>query len=163
MNNYTKFLANLANVDEVIQDENKALIMLSSLQDDEYETFILTVINGKKSLSYNEVSIAFVNHELRRKEESSSSTSAEALTARENGSNHWTDKRDLGKSKTGNHELKKKQHAFCKGRHWKVDCPKLKKNMSKSEANIAQADDAYDSNSSGYSLYYSYSLLFRYV
>ena len=58
----------------------------------------------------------------------------------------------MGKSKTSNHELKKKQHAFCKGRHWKVDCPKLKKNMSKSEANIAQADDAYDSDSSGYSL-----------
>ena len=38
MNNYTKILADLANVDEVIKNEDKALILLNSLLDDEYET-----------------------------------------------------------------------------------------------------------------------------
>jgi len=33
MNNYTKLLADLANVDVVIEDEDKALILLSSLPD----------------------------------------------------------------------------------------------------------------------------------
>ena len=52
MNNYTQLLTNLTNVDEVIKDEDKALIILSSLLDDDYETFVLTLINSKQSLSY---------------------------------------------------------------------------------------------------------------
>jgi len=46
MNNYTKFLVDLVNVDEVIKDEDKALILLSFLPDDVYETFVFTLING---------------------------------------------------------------------------------------------------------------------
>jgi len=51
MNNYTKLLADLTNVDEMVKDKNKALILLSSLSDDKYETIVLTLINGKSSLS----------------------------------------------------------------------------------------------------------------
>ena len=47
MNNYTQFLTDLVNVDAVIEEENKVLIMLSSLLHEDYETFILTLINGK--------------------------------------------------------------------------------------------------------------------
>ena len=47
MNNYTKLHADLANVDVVIEDEGKALIFLSSLLDEDYKTFVLTLINGK--------------------------------------------------------------------------------------------------------------------
>ena len=45
MNNYTKFLADLANVDEVIKNEDKALILLIFLLDDDYETSVLTFFN----------------------------------------------------------------------------------------------------------------------
>jgi len=64
MNNYTKLLANLANIDMVIEKEDKALILLSYLPDEDYRTFILTLIKSKQSLSYNEVSSTLVNHEL---------------------------------------------------------------------------------------------------
>ena len=75
-----KLLADLANMDEVINDEDKSLILLSSLPHDDYETFVLTLINDKQSLSYNH---AFVNHKLRWKDKkSSNNTSADALTAR---------------------------------------------------------------------------------
>ena len=40
---YTKFLADLANLDVVIDDEDKTLILLSSLPDEGYETFVLTL------------------------------------------------------------------------------------------------------------------------
>jgi len=61
-----------------------------SLSDEEYETFVLTLINDKSSLSNNNVSDALVNHEVKRKdkESSSSSTIAEVLTARGVGFNH---------------------------------------------------------------------------
>ena len=41
MNNYTTLLANLVNVDVAIEEEDKALILLNSLPDEEYETFVL--------------------------------------------------------------------------------------------------------------------------
>jgi len=100
MNNYTKLLGDLANIDEMIKDENKVLILLSSLPDDEYETFVLTLINDKSSLSYDEESTSIVNHELRRKnKESSNSTSAEVLTVRGRSSNR-KGKGDRGRSKS---------------------------------------------------------------
>ena len=42
MNNYMKFLIDLANVDVAIEEDDKAVILLNSLLDEEYETFILT-------------------------------------------------------------------------------------------------------------------------
>ena len=73
----------------MIEDEHKALILLSSLSDKEYETFVLTFINGRTSLSYSEVITAPVNLELRRKDKkfSTSDTLAEILTTRESSPN----------------------------------------------------------------------------
>ena len=42
MNNYMKLLVDLDNVNEMIKDEENALILLSPLPDEEYETFVLT-------------------------------------------------------------------------------------------------------------------------
>ena len=52
MNNYTKLLTDLVNVDVKIEKE--------------YETFILTLINGKQTLNYSDVLAALVNCEVRR-------------------------------------------------------------------------------------------------
>jgi len=71
INIYMKLLADLANVNVVIEDEDKTLILLSSLHDEEYEIFVLTLINGRTSFSYIEVTIALVNLELRWKDKKS--------------------------------------------------------------------------------------------
>jgi len=52
----------------------------------EYKTFTLTLINGRKSLNYSEVSAALVNYEVRRQTFSSGSTIAEALAVRDRSS-----------------------------------------------------------------------------
>ena len=116
MNIYTKLLADLTNVDEMIKNQDKALILLSFLPVEEYETFVFTLINGKALLSYNDVSATLVNHEMRRKDKecSFSSTTSEALAARRIGSNHRKGKGDIGKSKTDNRKLEKNQCVFCK-------------------------------------------------
>ena len=49
-----------------IDEDDKAVIFLNSLPDEEYETFTLTLINGRQTLNYNEVSAALVNYEVRR-------------------------------------------------------------------------------------------------
>ena len=66
MNNYTKLLTGLVNVNVKIEKENKALILLNSLPDEEYETFALTLINGRQTLNYSDVSATFVNYKVRR-------------------------------------------------------------------------------------------------
>ena len=43
MNNYTKLLIDLGKVDMSIEEEDKALILLSFLSDEEFETFVLTL------------------------------------------------------------------------------------------------------------------------
>jgi len=58
INNYTKLLVDLANVDEVIGEEDKDVILLSSLPDDGYKTFVLTQISRKSSFRYVEVTTA---------------------------------------------------------------------------------------------------------
>lgn len=65
MNNFTELLADLANVDEKIKDIDKMLILLNYLPNDKYETFVLTLINEKSSLCYNEVTTTQVNYDLR--------------------------------------------------------------------------------------------------
>ena len=47
MNDYAKLLTDLINVDVDIKEEDKILILLNSLPDEEYDTFILTLINEK--------------------------------------------------------------------------------------------------------------------
>ena len=64
MNNYTKFLAGLVNVNVEIEEEDKAVIVLNSLLDEEYETFVLTLINSKQTLNYSDVSAALVNYKV---------------------------------------------------------------------------------------------------
>jgi len=104
------------NIYAIYVSKHKTLILLSSLLDNKYETFVLTLINDKSSLSYDEVSSTLVNHELRRKDkESSSSTLAKALTTRGH-SFKWKGKgdRERSKFKIGNRNLGKKQCVFCK-------------------------------------------------
>ena len=85
MNDYTNLLTDLVNLDVNIEEEDMTIIFLNSLPDGEYETFILTFINGRQALNYNDMSAALVNYEMRRKDKqySFNGTSAEALMVKE--------------------------------------------------------------------------------
>jgi len=89
MNSYTRLLTDLVNVDVEIDKEDKTVILLNSLPRKEYETFTLTLINGRKFLNYSEVSAALVSYEVRRQDRlfSSGSTTAEALAVINRSSN----------------------------------------------------------------------------
>jgi len=100
-----------------IDEEDKALILLNSLPEEMYETFTLTLINGRKSLNYSEVSAALVNYKVRRQDRLSSSgcTTAEALAVRGRSSNR-KDRGDQGRSKSRSvfRDLKRNQCALYK-------------------------------------------------
>ena len=46
INKYTKLLVDLTNLNVVIEDEDKALILFSFLSDEEYETFVFILIKN---------------------------------------------------------------------------------------------------------------------
>jgi len=117
INNYTKFPADLFNVNVAIEEENKASILLNSLPDEEYETFVLILINGKQTLNYSDVSAVLVNYEVRRKDKQSSfmSTSTEALMVRGRSfSKKGKGDRCRSKSRPGFSDMRKNQCVFCK-------------------------------------------------
>ena len=117
INTYTKLFMDIANVDEMIEKEDKALILLSSLPNEGYEIFVLTLKNERTSLKYSKVTIALVNLASRRKDkESLGGTSAETLTVRERSPNQRGENHDRSKSKSryDNHSLTRNQCTFCK-------------------------------------------------
>jgi len=86
------------------------LILLNSFPNEEYETFVLTLINGKQTLNYSDVSTILINYEVRRKDKqfSFSGTSAEALMLKGRGSNpKGKDERGRLKFRPGFRDMKK--------------------------------------------------------
>jgi len=104
-------------VDVKISEEDKAIILLNSLPEEEFETFTLTLINGRKSLNYNKVSATLVNYEVRRQDivSSSGSITTEALAVRGRSFNR-KGRGDQGRSKSRSdfRDLKKNQCTLCK-------------------------------------------------
>lgn len=136
MNTLMKLLTDLANVGEKISDEYKALVLLSSLSDDEYETFVLTLINRRSALKFNEVAAALFAYDERRKDKQTAHTSSgEALSPRGRSPIRRGDnRRERSKSRRGHHSVEKNQCAFClETGHWKKDCKKLKELITKNK------------------------------
>ncbi|XP_020250019.1 uncharacterized protein LOC109827417 [Asparagus officinalis] len=60
------------------------MLLLCSLREDDYDTFVLTMINGRTTISYKEVTSTLVNYKLRKSDgEPSEKASGDALTMRD--------------------------------------------------------------------------------
>ncbi|KAI0494613.1 hypothetical protein KFK09_024754 [Dendrobium nobile] len=80
LNDFTKLLADILNLDEKVGDKNKMLLLLNSLLD-EYENFTMTLIHGKEVLNYDEVTTSLLNQEFwHRDKELAKINLVEALT-----------------------------------------------------------------------------------
>jgi len=97
-------------VDVKIDEEDKAVISLNSLPEEEYETFTLILSNRRQTLNYSEVSATLMNYEVKRQDRLSFlwSTTAEILAVRGRSSNR-KGRGDQGTSKFGSdfRDLKK--------------------------------------------------------
>ena len=123
-----------------VSDVDKALILLASLPD-EYEHLIVSMLTGKETITFKEVTTALYSNEIRKKDKLEHRSSAgEAHTVRGRNQSRKPGRRGRSQSKG---KLAKDECAFCheKG-HWKKDCPKLQKKKGKgvSEACVAEDD-----------------------
>ncbi|KAM2047258.1 hypothetical protein ACFX1T_005942 [Malus domestica] len=143
---FNKLIADLLNLDEDIKDEDKALILLNSLPDS-YEHFVTTIMHGKETVKFEDMSNALMNYEMRHRDKNHDSTS-EALFVRgrsseriSSSSRKKSQSRPRGNSK-GRKTLEMDECAFCHNKgHWKKDCPRLKtKGKESSEANVAEVE-----------------------
>ncbi|ONK57948.1 uncharacterized protein A4U43_C09F5950 [Asparagus officinalis] len=87
VNNFTKLLSDIANVDIMIEDEDNAMLLFCSLPEDDFGTFVFNMINERTTVSYKEVTSVLINYELRKGDgEPSEKASGDALAVREG---HW--------------------------------------------------------------------------
>ncbi|KAM1225757.1 hypothetical protein ACFX13_045186 [Malus domestica] len=144
LNDYNKILADLANLEVKIPDEDKALCLLNSLPTD-YDHLTTTLLYGKSEVKLDEVSATLVNHECRKKELKTHNSQIEALVARGRIEERKSGKRGKSRSKSQGKFPAKDECAFCRQKgHWKKDCPKLKnkeKEKAGSKANIEKSGD----------------------
>ena len=137
---FDSLVTNLLNLDEKVSDVDKALILLASLPD-EYEHLIVSMLTGKETITFKEVTTALYSNEIKKKDKLEHMSSVgEAHTVQGRNQSRKPGRRGRSKSKG---KLAKDECPFCheKG-HWKKDCPKLQKKKGKcvSEACVAEDD-----------------------
>ncbi|KAI5313660.1 hypothetical protein L3X38_042836 [Prunus dulcis] len=133
-----------------VKVEDKALILLNSLPDS-YDHLATTVIYGKDTIIFDEVSNALMNHEVRHKDKKAQNPTSDALVVRGRSSERrrFSDRRRSQSRPRGNSQNRKgperDECAFCHNKgHWKKDCLKLHSKNRNTHANVALSDDESD-------------------
>lgn len=134
---FNQLVADLLNLDEEIKDEDKALILLNLLPDS-YAHLTTTLLHGKVTISFEEVSNSLMNYEIRHADKQMNGSTSDALVVRgrrferrgqENRKKFQSRSRGNSKSRKS---LGRNECAFCHEiGHWKKECPKLKKQEQK--------------------------------
>ncbi|KAG8497200.1 hypothetical protein CXB51_008576 [Gossypium anomalum] len=97
VNSFNKILADLLNLDEKFEDEDKVLLLLNSLPD-EYDHLTTTLLHGKDTITFDAVCSALYRFETRKKDKRDlRDTTTEVLTVR--GRSHSSKSGRRGKSK----------------------------------------------------------------
>ncbi|KAH9650187.1 hypothetical protein KPL70_026271 [Citrus sinensis] len=131
----------LETIDEGLNDEGKALLLISSLPQS-YSNFVDALMYGRQTLSLDEVKAALNTRGLQEKQVNMES--GEGLTVKGRNDKNVGKKKKQGKGKDKNKNLKCFQ---ChKEGHFKKDCPetKLKKKDQNGDAAIVE-DEGYES------------------
>ena len=137
---FDSLVTDLLNLHEKVSDVDKALILLAYLPT-EYEHLIVSMLNGKETITFKKVTTALYSNDIRKNDKlEHRSSTGEAHTVR--GHNQSRKPRRRGRSQSKG-KLAKDECAFCHEKeHWKKYCPKLhkKKGNGVSEACVAEYD-----------------------
>ena len=136
---FDSLVTDLLNLNEKVSDVDKTLILLASLPD-EYEHLIVSMLIGKETITFKEVTTALYSNEIRKKDKlEHRSSSGEAHTVRGCNQSRKPGRRGRSQSKG---KLAKDECAFChENGNWKKDCPKLQKKKGKSVSEACVAED----------------------
>ena len=140
VSSFNEILADLLNLDEKFEDEDKALLFLNSLPG-EYDHLTNNLLHGKDIVTFDAVCSALYNSEIRKKDRKDNrDTVVEALTTRGRSKGRKPRKRSKSKGRPTKDEC-----AFCREKgHWKKNCLKLQKGKASSDACVVEHDEESD-------------------
>ena len=109
---FNQLVADLLNLDAIFEDEDLALMLLSSLPN-EFEHLETTLLHGKENVSLDVVCSTLYSHELRKQDKmiTKSTTSEDGLVGRGRQQSHTKGRRRRSKSK--GRGIAKDECAFC--------------------------------------------------
>jgi len=139
---FTLLVMDLKNMDEMFSDEQQAMMLLCSFPPS-YKNFRETLIYGRESLAIDVVKLALLSRE-QKEHDSGRNDPAAGLFARGRTRDVASSSHIKGKSRSKSRNRRGKCHYCKRERHWKIECPKLKKKKEVDIGNattIAEGDD----------------------
>lgn len=148
MDDFNKIILDLKNVDVRIEEEDQAIILLSSLPKI-YEHIVDTMLYGKQTLTMTEVKSVLMSKEIQRKSKLKEEKNGDSLLVR-GRSEQRNGKSSYGKSWSKSRTSKKCFHCHKEG-HFKRDCPDRKKwqdekNGEHEKATVVSDSEGYESS-----------------
>ncbi|KAL6347327.1 hypothetical protein AAG906_016764 [Vitis piasezkii] len=144
LDHFNKIILDLENIDITISDEDKAILLLTSL-DASYTNMKDAIMYGRDSLTFDEVQSILHARELQKQEESKEE-SGEGLNIR--GRSEKREKKGKNSKSRSKSKTKKFKCFIChKEGHFKKDCPDRRQNTVKKTVNEGDAAvilDGYD-------------------
>ena len=141
---FNKLILDLENIDVSIDDEDQALLLVSSLPKS-YTNFKDTLLYGRESLTLDEVQAALNSKELNHRSEENSNTVTEGLNVR--GRTDKRDGRPRSKSRSKSKVRIRCYHCHKEG-HIRRQCLERQKGKparKQEQADVAVASDGYES------------------
>ncbi|KAM7466611.1 hypothetical protein LguiB_014173 [Lonicera macranthoides] len=146
---FNKMISDLLNLNEDMKDEDKAILLLNSLPES-YDHLSTTLLYGKDSVKYEDVSSALLGNEQRQREKCS--TSSDALVTRGRTDDRKQAKHNNSRSKSRTKYLDNMECYKCKRKgHMKKNCPNAwvdkgkKKNADDTANSVTSGDDNFES------------------
>ncbi|KAH9762947.1 hypothetical protein KPL70_001004 [Citrus sinensis] len=144
---FNKLILDLENVNVMLEDEDRALILLSSLPDS-YEHFVDTLLYGRQTLTLKDVKNALESKYLKKRADGKDQITRDGLVAKaKTEKNMYKDKKNKNQKEKTDKMKKKRKCYFCqKEGHYIKDCFEKKKleklqKESTGKADIASVDE----------------------
>ncbi|KAH9657805.1 hypothetical protein KPL70_023225 [Citrus sinensis] len=142
---FNKLILDLENVNIILEDEDSALILLSSLPES-YEHFVDTLLYGRQTLSLKDVKDAMESKDLKKRAEVKDQSNGEGLVAKRKPEKKYNKQKKNNNQKDKTEKKKKKRKCyFCqKEGHYIKDCfekKKLEELQKKSNGKAAVASE----------------------
>ena len=139
---FNKLILDLENVNIVLEDEDRTLILLSSLPNS-YEHFVDTLLYGRQTLTLKDVKNALESKDLKRRIDEKNQNPTESLVARAKPDKKVNKyKKNSNQKDKADKKKKKRKCYFChKEGHYIKDCfdkKKLEKLQKKSDGKAAE-------------------------
>ncbi|KAH9681147.1 hypothetical protein KPL71_026853 [Citrus sinensis] len=128
LDEFNKLILDLENVNVMLEDEDRALILLSSLPDS-YEHYVDTLLNGRQTLTLKDVKNALESKDLKKRSDFKDQTTGDGLVVKAKSEKKvYKDKKNKNQKEKDDKKKKKRKCYFCQREgHYIKDCFEKKK------------------------------------